>query len=146
MTTTTLPNGTYRIEVTDRSSQPLCLTRENGSNVVTILPPNVQSDPDQKVTCHFLTSLIVCCSPSICISGQSLTLIMETSSSSARPGLSRVLSLLTKTLPRNPRKATESYTVFLNFPRMNGKSSRATFVLLVPISVFRPPHSRFIHL
>ena len=71
---------------------------------------------------------------------------METSSLSAPPGLSRVLSLLTKALlARNPPKATKLYAVFLNFPRMNGRPSQATFVLLVTTSVLGSPHSRFIH-
>ena len=57
MATTTLPNGTYRIQVVG-GAQPLYLTREEGSDAVTISPPNAQPDLDQEVMCHFLTSLI----------------------------------------------------------------------------------------
>ena len=66
MTTTTLPNGTYRIQVVG-GAQPLYLTREKGSDAVTIYPPGAQSDPDQEVMCHLLTSSIICCSPAILV-------------------------------------------------------------------------------
>ena len=79
-------------------------------------------------------------------SGESSTLIMETSSSRS-PTLSRVITLLiTKAITRNPSEATTSYAVLINAPRTNGSSSQATFVLLVPISVLRWPDPRFIHL
>jgi len=60
MTTTALPDGIYRIETAD-GGQPQYLTREE-SGAVTILLPNAQSDPRQRVMCRFLTSSIVCCS------------------------------------------------------------------------------------
>jgi hypothetical protein len=66
MTTTALPDGIYRIQVVG-GAQPLYLTREKNSDAVTVLPPNAQSDPDQEVMCHFLTSSIACCSPAILV-------------------------------------------------------------------------------
>ena len=53
-------------------------------------------------------------------SGKSPVKRRETSSSHAPPASYQPLTLLTKALPRNPRKATGSSTVFLNSPRTNG--------------------------
>ena len=79
-------------------------------------------------------------------SGKSTTLIMETSSSLS-PALSLGLTLLTRALPTNPRQTPEPYGVLiLNAPRMNGTSTRAKFLLLVPISALRSSHPRFFHL
>jgi len=66
MTTTMLPDGIYRIQVVG-GAQPQYLTREKGSDAVTILAPSAQSDPDQEVMRRFLTSSIACCSPAILV-------------------------------------------------------------------------------
>jgi hypothetical protein len=70
MTTTALPNGIYLIEAPIlNGTQGQYLTREN-SGAVTILLSKGQRDPDQEVMCRFLTSSIVCCSPTILVASQ----------------------------------------------------------------------------
>ena len=142
--TTTPPDGIYYIEVVG-SGQPQYLTREKGSDAaVTILPPSAKPDPAQEVMCF--SDEHDCLLFTGHFSGESSTLIMETSSSRSLV-LSRVITLLiSKAITRNPSEATTSYAVLINAPRTNGSSSQATFVLLVPISVLRWPDPRFIHL
>jgi hypothetical protein len=65
MTTTSLPDGLYRIQVVG-GAQPLYLTRER-SDVVTVLPPGDHLNSVQEVMCLFLTSSIACCSPAILV-------------------------------------------------------------------------------
>ena len=62
MPTAALSDGIYNIQVVG-GAQPEYLTREKGSDAVTVLPPNVQSEPEREVMRRFLTSSVVCCSP-----------------------------------------------------------------------------------
>jgi hypothetical protein len=58
MSTTQLPPGIYYIVVAG-GVEPARLTRDG--EAVTILPPSFQPDPNQEViSCHFMTSSIVC--------------------------------------------------------------------------------------
>jgi len=68
MTTTALPPGIYRIDVAG-GVKPECLTCERG-NRVTILPPSAQADPEQQVIRCFMTSSIVCRSPTILVASR----------------------------------------------------------------------------
>ena len=63
-----------------------------------------------------------CLSLTSSFSGESFIVKSQATSSSRTPPRSyRHLTLLTKVLPRNPRKATESISLlFLNSPRTNG--------------------------
>jgi hypothetical protein len=119
MTTTELSPGIYRIVVARLGVEPEVLTR-HGKDGVTILPPSVQLDPEQEVIMS-LSDELDCLSLTSSFSGQSpVVKSREASSSHAPPSSYQPLTLLTKALPRNPRKATGSSTVFLNSPRTNG--------------------------
>ena len=64
-----LTNGTYRIEAPIDGAQGQYLTREDGG-AVTILLSSDPSNPKQEVIYRFLTSSIVCCSPTILVAHQ----------------------------------------------------------------------------
>ena len=65
MTTPPEPSfGIYRIDVSGEA-QLTCLTRERGN--VTILPPSVQTDPEQEVILRVLTSSIISHSPTVLV-------------------------------------------------------------------------------
>jgi hypothetical protein len=67
-----------------------------------------------------LSDELDCLSLTSHFTGISPALIMETSSLPSTPRSDQALTLLTKALTKNPRKATESYSVFPNFPQTNG--------------------------
>jgi hypothetical protein len=69
-----------------------------------------------------LSDELDCLSLTSPFSGKSSLVKMATSSSSAPPRSFQANTLLTKTLPRNPSKATGSCTMLLNSPRTNGTS------------------------
>jgi hypothetical protein len=102
MSTTELPPGIYRIALAKFDVEPALLTRQGG-NRVTVLPPGAQRDPEQEV---MLSDEPDCLSLTSSFSGKSSVVKRATSSSRAPPRSDQPLTLLTKALPRNPRKAT----------------------------------------
>jgi hypothetical protein len=68
MTTTAFPPGLYRIDVAG-SGEPQSLTRLEGGRV-TILPIRSPPDREQEVIRCFMTSSIVCCSPTLLVANQ----------------------------------------------------------------------------
>ena len=65
MATTAFPSGLYRIDVAG-DGEPQCLTRLPEGRV-TILPVRSPPDREQEVIPYFLTSLIVCRSPTMLV-------------------------------------------------------------------------------